>query len=86
MDAVVVTFGIKGFRRRENMAEFRYYCLGNAGKIALGEHVEATDLYAAIEHAHGIARSHPTGALPYVEVWSGTERLYSSPSGQGQTR
>jgi hypothetical protein len=65
--------------RDENMAEFRYYCLDDAGKIALGEHVEATDLNAAIEHAYGVARFHPTGAFPYVEVWSGAERLYASP-------
>ena len=81
MDAVVVTFGIKGFRRRENMAEFRYYCLDNAGKIALGEHVEATDLDAAIHRAYEACRSRPV-AYRYVEVWRGSQKLYFSPREQ----
>ena len=61
------------------MAEFRYYCLHDDGRIALGDHVEATDLNAAMDHAYEVARSHPTGAFRFVEVWSGTERLYASP-------
>ena len=61
------------------MAVFRYYCLRDDGRIALGDHVEATDLNAAIDHAYEFARSHPTGAFRFVEVWTGTERLYTSP-------
>jgi len=60
------------------MPEFRYYCLHDDGSIALGEHVEATDLNTAIEHAHAVAGSRPNGAFPHVEVWSGTQRLYAS--------
>jgi hypothetical protein len=65
------------------MTEFRYYCLHDDGRIALGEHVEATDLDAAINHAYEACRSHPTRAYRYVEVWRGSERLYSSPREQG---
>jgi hypothetical protein len=65
------------------MAEFRYYCLHENGRIALGEHVEATDLDAAINHAYQCCRSHPTRAYRYVEVWRGSERLYFSPREQG---
>jgi hypothetical protein len=61
------------------MAEFRYYCLHDDGLIALGEHVEATDLNTAIDHAYEVARSHPKGVFRFVEVWSATERLYASP-------
>jgi hypothetical protein len=61
------------------MAEFRYYCLHDDGLIALGENVEATSLNAAIDHAYEAARSHPKGAFRFVEVWTGTERLYTSP-------
>jgi hypothetical protein len=64
------------------MSEFRYYCLHDDGRIALGEHVEATDLDAAINHAYENCRSHPTHAYRYVEVWRGSERLYSSPRDQ----
>jgi hypothetical protein len=60
------------------MAEFRYYCLHDDGAIAPGKHVEATDLNAAIDHAYEVARSHPKGAFRFVEVWTGTERLYAS--------
>jgi hypothetical protein len=63
------------------MAVFRYYCLRNDGRIALGDHVEATDLNAAIDHAYEFARS--TGEFRFVEVWSGTERLYTSPRASG---
>jgi hypothetical protein len=61
------------------MAGFRYYCLHDDGRIALGENVEATSLNAAIDHAYEAARSHPKGAFRFVEVWTGTERLYTSP-------
>ena len=61
------------------MAEFRYYCLHDDGRIALGENVEATDLDTAIHHAYEVCRTHPTRAYRYVEVWRGTERLYFSP-------
>jgi hypothetical protein len=50
------------------MSEFRYYCLRDDGSIALGEHVEATDLDAAVNHAHEFCRSHPTLAYHFVEV------------------
>ena len=60
------------------MSEFRYYCLYDDGRIAVGEHVEATDLDAAINHAYEACRAHPTRAYRYVEVWRGSERLYSS--------
>jgi hypothetical protein len=65
----------------ENMSEFRYYCLHDDGRIALGEHVEATDLDAAINHAYEACRSHPV-AYRYVEVWRGSEKLYFSPREQ----
>jgi hypothetical protein len=68
------------------MTEFRYYCLHDDGRIALGEHVEATDLDAAINHAYEACRSHPTRAYRYVEVWRGAERLYFSPREQGAGR
>jgi hypothetical protein len=68
------------------MSEFRYYCLHDDGSIALGEHVEATDLHTAIEHAYAVARSHPNGAFHHVEVWSGTQRLYASPRDQEEGR
>jgi hypothetical protein len=68
------------------MAEFRYYCLHDDGAIALGEHTEVTDLNAAIDHVYEVARSHPKGAFHFVEVWTGTERLYASPRSQGQAR
>jgi hypothetical protein len=60
------------------MAEFRYYCLHGDGKIAVGEHVEAADLNAAIEHAYAVARAHPTGAFRYVEVWPGAAIFQSA--------
>jgi hypothetical protein len=65
-----------------NMSEFRYYCLHDDGRIAIGEHVETTDLDAAINHAYESCRSHPKGAFRYVEVWRGSERLYFSPRQQ----
>ena len=64
------------------MAEFRYYCLHDDGRIARGEHVEATDLDAAIHHAYEVCRSH-AAAYRYVEVWRGSEKLYFSPREQG---
>ena len=57
---------------------FRYYCLQDDGKIAVGEHVEAPDLDTAITHAYDACRTHPTRAYRYVEVWRGAERLYAS--------
>jgi len=68
------------------MAEFRYYCLHDDGRIALGENVEATDLDTAIHHAYEVCRTHPTRAYRYVEVWRGSERLYFSPHEQGSRR
>jgi hypothetical protein len=68
------------------MAEFRYYCLHDDGRIALGENVEATDLDTAIHHAYEVCRTHPTRAYRYVEVWRGSERLYFSPREQGSRR
>ena len=66
-----------------SMAEFRYYCLHDDGRIALGEHVEAPDLDAAINHAYEVCRSHPTLAYRYVEVWRWSEKLYFSSREQG---
>jgi hypothetical protein len=60
------------------MPEFRYYCLHDDGSIALGEHLEATDLNTAIEHTYAVAGSHPNGPFPHVEVWSGKQKLYAS--------
>ena len=34
------------------MADFRCYCLHDDGRIALGEHIEADDLSAAIRNAY----------------------------------
>jgi len=61
------------------MSEFRYYCLHDDGSIAVGEHVEAPDLDAAIHYAYEACRTHPTRSYRYVEVWHGAERLYFSP-------
>jgi hypothetical protein len=70
----------------DDMTEFRYYCLHDDGKIALGEYIEAADLNEAIDHAYAVARAHPTGAFHYVEVWRGPDRLYSSPRGGKRRR
>jgi hypothetical protein len=61
------------------LAQFRYYCLHDDGRIARGEHIEAADLNAAINHAYEYCRSHPTRA------WRGAERLYFSPREQRST-
>ena len=53
------------------MADFRCYCLHDDGRIALGEHIEADDLSAAIRNAYEYRLSHPTRAYRYVEVWRG---------------
>jgi hypothetical protein len=66
------------------MADFRCYCLHDDGKIALGEHIEADDLSAAIRNAYESCHSHPTRAYRYVEVWRGAKRLYFSPREQGR--
>jgi hypothetical protein len=66
------------------MADFRCYCLHDDGRIALGEHIEADDLSAAIRNAYEYCLSHPARAYRYVEVWRGSERLYSSPREQGR--
>ena len=50
------------------MLEFRYYCLHDDGRIAVGENVEAPNLDAAIHHAYEACRTHPTRAYRYVEV------------------
>jgi hypothetical protein len=62
-----------------HLATPRYYRLHDDGKIALGEYIESADLDEAIDQAYAVAREHPPGALHYVEVWRGADRLYSSP-------
>jgi hypothetical protein len=61
------------------MPEFRYFCLHDNGSIALGRHVEVTDLAEAIGVARENCRTHPAGPLHWIEVWSGDVRLYESP-------
>jgi hypothetical protein len=48
------------------MAEFRCYCLHDDGRIALGEHIEADDLSAAISNAYEYCHSHPTRAYRVI--------------------
>ena len=66
------------------MADFRCYWLHDDGRIALGEHIEADDLSAAIRNAYEYCPSHPTRAYRYMEVWRGPERLYFSPRERGR--
>ena len=66
------------------MADFRCYCLHDDGRIALGEHIEADDLSAAIRNAYDYAVHIERALTRYVEVWRGAERLYFSPREQGR--
>jgi hypothetical protein len=50
-------------RMGKYMADFWCYCLRDDGRIALGEHIEADDLSAAIRDAYKYCHSHLTHAF-----------------------
>jgi hypothetical protein len=61
------------------MPEFRYYCLHENGRIALGKHIEVVDLIEAIRIAYEDCCTARAVELHRVEVWQGDVRLYESP-------
>jgi hypothetical protein len=62
------------------MPQFRYYCLYENGKIASGEHIDVAGLAAAIRLAYDDCHARSKGHC-CIEVWCGTEMLYSTPRG-----
>ncbi|HEY1934629.1 MAG TPA: hypothetical protein VGG99_21690 [Acetobacteraceae bacterium] len=59
------------------MAEFRYYCLDERGKIIVGGDLVASDLNSAIQSAQDNCKTHPIGPFHGIEIWQGTDRLHS---------
>jgi hypothetical protein len=62
------------------MSQFRAYCLDEQNAIIAGQDVEAPDLPSAIRAAQTICALQPKGCAERIEIWQGTQRLYTSAS------
>jgi hypothetical protein len=60
------------------MSQFRAYCLDVKNAIISGQDVEAPDLPSAIAAARTICALQPDGNADRIEIWQGTQRLYTS--------
>jgi hypothetical protein len=61
---------------------FRCYCLTADDRIAWGILIDAKNLEAAIEAGRRACQEHRGTLSSRVQIWRGTEKLYTSPSSE----